>query len=78
MTTAWLRPRLWFAQILGVALWCVWLGSLASGGWKRDHSGQLFAADHIAFYTDIDVNCMVEQGVAAVPAMVEGTCATQL
>lgn len=34
--------------------------------------------NHIAFYTDIDVNCMVEQGVAAVPAMVEGTCATQL
>ncbi len=34
--------------------------------------------NHIAFYTDIDVNCMVEQGVAAVPAMVEGICATQL
>lgn len=34
--------------------------------------------NHIAFYTDIDVNCMVEQGVAAVPAMVEGTCATEV
>ncbi|HUR53659.1 MAG TPA: glycosyltransferase family 87 protein [Gemmataceae bacterium] len=51
MTAAWLRPRMWFAQLLGVALWCVWLGSLASGGWQRDHAGQLFAADHIAFYT---------------------------
>lgn len=34
--------------------------------------------NHIAFYTDIDVNCMVEQGIAAIPAMVDGTCSTLL
>lgn len=34
--------------------------------------------NHIAFYTDINVGCMVDQGVAAIPAMVEGICATQL
>lgn len=51
MTAAWLRPRLWFAHVLGAVLWATWLGSLAVGGWTRDASNQLFAADHIAFYT---------------------------
>lgn len=51
MTAAWLRPRLGFAAVLGAVVWCAWLGSLAAGGWTRDASNQLFAADHIAFYT---------------------------
>lgn len=33
---------------------------------------------HIAFYTDIDVNSMVEQGIRGVVAMAAGECATEL
>lgn len=33
---------------------------------------------HIAFYTDIDVDSMVEQGVRGVVAMATGECATEL
>lgn len=33
---------------------------------------------HIAFYTDIDVDSMVEQGVRGVVAMAAGECATEL
>jgi hypothetical protein len=55
MTTAgvaaWLRPRLGFAWVLGGVVWAAWLVSLAHGGWTRDAVGQLFAPDHIAFYT---------------------------
>lgn len=34
--------------------------------------------NHIAFYTDVDVDSMVEQGVANVVAMNEGTCTTEV
>lgn len=34
--------------------------------------------NHIAFYTDVDVESMVEQGVANIVAMDNGTCATEL
>lgn len=34
--------------------------------------------NHIAFYTDVDVDSMVEDGVANVAAMVEGHCSTEL
>ncbi len=34
--------------------------------------------NHIAFYTDVDVDSMVEDGIANIPAMVEGSCATEL
>jgi len=50
-TAAWLRPRLWLGWVAGAAVWGVWLGSLALGGWTRDAEGQLFCADHIAFYS---------------------------
>ena len=34
--------------------------------------------NHIAFYTDVDVDSMVEDGIANIPAMVEGRCTTEL
>ena len=46
-----LRKPLWIGWAVGGVVWVVWLGSLAYGGWKRDAVNQLFAADHIAFYT---------------------------
>lgn len=33
---------------------------------------------HIAFYTDVDVDSMVEQGIGGVIAMANGTCETEL
>ncbi len=33
---------------------------------------------HIAFYTDVDVDSMVEQGVGGVVAMATGRCDTEL
>ena len=33
---------------------------------------------HIAFYTDIDVDSMVEQGIRGVVEMAAGECATEL
>ena len=33
---------------------------------------------HIAFYTDIDVDSMVEQGIRGVVDMAAGECATEL
>lgn len=50
-TAGWLRGRLWFGWVAGVAVWSIWLGSLALGGWTRDAEGQLFGPDHIAFYS---------------------------
>lgn len=50
-TAAWLRPRLWVGWAAGAAVWAVWLGSLAVGGWTRDAEGMVFGADHIAFYS---------------------------
>lgn len=34
--------------------------------------------NHIAFYTDIDVDSMIEQGVANIVALNEGTCRTEI
>ena len=34
--------------------------------------------NHIAFYTDVDVDSMVEDGIANIPAMEEGRCTTEL
>ena len=34
--------------------------------------------NHIAFYTDVDVDSMVEDGVGNIPAMAEGRCGTEL
>jgi hypothetical protein len=50
-TANWLRQRLWMGWAVGAITWLVWVGSLAYGGWTRDAENQLFAADHIAFYT---------------------------
>jgi hypothetical protein len=50
-TAAWLRPRLWVGWAAGAAVWAVWVGSLAVGGWSRDAEGMVFGADHIAFYS---------------------------
>lgn len=52
-TAAWLRPRLWIGWATAVAVWTVWVGSLALGKppWKRDAEGMLLCADHIAFYS---------------------------
>jgi alpha-1,2-mannosyltransferase len=50
-TARWLRDRLWAGWALGAVAWSVWIGSLALGGWTRDAEGQLFGADHIAFYS---------------------------
>jgi hypothetical protein len=50
-TAAWLRERLWVGWAAGVAVWAIWLGSLAVGGFTRDAEGQLLGADHIAFYS---------------------------
>ncbi len=33
---------------------------------------------HIAFYTDIDVDSMVEQGIRGILAMATGECPTEL
>ncbi len=48
---AWLRERLWFGLVVGAAVWCAWLVSLALGGWTRDAEGMIFGADHVAFYS---------------------------
>lgn len=50
-TAAWLRERLWFGMVVGAAVWCAWVVSLALGGWTRDAEGMIFGADHIAFYS---------------------------
>ncbi|QDU20608.1 glycosyltransferase family 87 protein [Urbifossiella limnaea] len=52
-TASWLRDRLWIAWATAVAVWSVWIGSLALGtpAWKRDAEGMLLCADHIAFYS---------------------------
>jgi hypothetical protein len=50
-TARWLRDRLWAGWALGAAVWSIWVGSLAIGGWTRDAEGQLLGADHIAFYS---------------------------
>jgi hypothetical protein len=50
-TAEYLRQRLWIGPIVGTITWAVWIGSLAMGGWTRDAEGQLFGADHIAFYS---------------------------
>ena len=34
--------------------------------------------NHIAFYTDVDVDSMIEQGIANIVAMDRGVCATEL
>jgi hypothetical protein len=47
----WLRPRLWFALVVGAVTWVAWLASLAVGGWYKDAAGTLVGADHLAFYT---------------------------
>lgn len=49
----WLRPKLWIGWATAVAVWTVWVGSLALGkpAWKRDAEGMLLCADHIAFYS---------------------------
>ena len=46
-TAGWLRGRLWFGWVAGVAVWSIWLGSLALGGWTRDAEGQLFGPDRL-------------------------------
>ena len=50
---AWLRPKLWIGWTTAVAVWAVWVGSLAVGkpAFKRDAEGMLLCADHIAFYS---------------------------
>lgn len=50
-TAAWLRPQLWTGWVVGGVVWVVWVVSLALGGWSRDVEGQLFGADHLAFYS---------------------------
>jgi alpha-1,2-mannosyltransferase len=45
------RPRLWVGWATGVAVWSIWVGSLAVGGWARDAEGMIFGADHITFYS---------------------------
>ena len=45
-TASWLRDRLWIAWATAVAVWSVWIGSLALGtpAWKRDAEGMLLCA----------------------------------
>lgn len=50
-TASWLRPRLWFALLVGAITWVAWFASLAVGGGYKDAAGTLVGADHLAFYT---------------------------
>src|SRR5215470_7239774 len=46
----WVRARLWIAVAGGSVLWLMWLGVVIANDGKRDLSGNLVGADHLAFY----------------------------
>jgi len=46
-----LTPRLWLGWAACAALWICWFVSMGMGSWLFDRFGQLYAMDHLAFYT---------------------------
>jgi hypothetical protein len=46
-----LTPRLWYGWVACVVLWICWFVSMGMGDWLFDRFGQLYAMDHLAFYT---------------------------
>src|SRR5262245_54644042 len=46
-----LLPRLWLGWAACAGLWVCWFVSIGMGTWLFDRFGQLYAMDHLAFYT---------------------------
>jgi alpha-1,2-mannosyltransferase len=44
-------PRLWLGWAACAGLWVCWFVSMGMGTWLFDRFGQLYAMDHLAFYT---------------------------
>src|SRR5262249_43338744 len=54
-----LRPRLWYGWVACVVLWICWFISMGMGDWLFDRFHQLYAMDHLAFYTG---GCAIKEG----------------